>query len=121
MAIGSGHPLASESDISGTKAAGVDWFASDLSPLDPASTRTVTDKPIKIVIQISLSATAGVEWTWDGTNYSKLNGGTDLTLDVTYRFAVTIRPDDVFNLRTVSGAATVTVDLCRVEEYPDEA
>lgn len=121
MAIGSGHSIASEADISGTKAAGVDWFASDLTPLDPISTRSVTDKPIKFVMQISVSATAGVEWTWDGTNYSQLHDGTDLTADVTYRFAVTIRHDDVFNLRTVSGAATVTIDLCRIEEYPDEA
>ena len=118
MAIGSGHSIASEADITGTKAAQVDWFDTDIIPVAPEE---ATNKPVKYVLQISISATAGVEWTWNGTDYSQLNNGTALTADVTYRFAVTIRHDDVFNLRTISGAATVTVDLCRVEEYPDEA
>jgi len=118
MAIGSGHSVASEADISGTKAAGVDWFAADLSPIAP---QTPTNHPAKWVVQISLSASAGVEITWDSTNYTKLNTGTDLTADVLYRFAFTLRVGDTFNIRTVSGAATVTVDLCRIEEYPDEA
>jgi hypothetical protein len=50
MARGAGNRLADESDISGTKAAQVDWFDSDLALQTPDS---VDNKPVAIKITVS--------------------------------------------------------------------
>lgn len=118
MATGAGVHLGTEDDISGSKTATTNWFGSDLSPKTPEA---ATDKPVKIGIGISISAGAGVEVTWDGSNYSKLNDGTDLSADTLYTFAFWLKFGDTFNIRTVSGAATVEIDYCRIVEYPEEA
>lgn len=118
MGVGAGRSVASESDITGTRAAEVDWFTSDLSPLTPEISNK---KPAKFVLQISISASAAIEIALDGTNYSMLNDGTALSADTLYRFALSITYNDLFNMRTVSGSPTVTVDICRIEEYPGEA
>jgi len=119
MGIGAGHPVATEDDISGTKAAEAIWFGTALSPL---ATEAATNKPTVFKITLSISVSAVIQWTWDnGSNYSDLNSGTAIGADQTFAFKVSLRNGDQFNLRTKSGSSTATIDYCRIDEYPEES
>lgn len=98
---------------------GNDWFATGLSPITPSSNG---NKPAKITIQMSVTTGVSIEVTLDGgTNYAIINDGEALTANSLYRFAVTLRMTDIFNIRTVSGSAATDIKILRINEYPNES
>jgi len=86
-----------------SRTTGQETFAADLSPVANGIYR----------IEVSGSLAHVLEVTFDsGTNWTKLNGGVDLTADNLYIFDVVIKRGDAFNMRQATG--TVVFDILRI-------
>lgn len=97
-------PVLNQSSVS----ANTDWYSTDITPSSPFV--------VGLAFCISLNTSSVVEVTLDGTNYSKLNGGTALTANSLYIFELLVTSGQSINIRCNQ---TCIVNFCCIGEFID--
>lgn len=100
---------------SGSKAQDVEWFASDVTPIDDSKNRA---RQFRVHVAASFASATEYEYSLDsGTTWVIFDGGL-ATAEIARIFTIPVREGDTFNIRFRNVAGT-TVRFCRVDELFD--
>ena len=101
-------PAIPKDSTSGSKATDVEWFATDIAPIDDAQNRA---RQLRVTFAAS-AADINYEWTIDsGTSWLTLP---TVVAEEVVTLIIAVREGDALNLRHRVGATTVR--FCRVDE-----
>jgi len=90
--------------IDGTsKTSGTECFTADLVPQRHSTYRIMVSGSLAHVLEVTVNS---------GTDWTKLNSGTELVADQLYIFDVMVLDGDTFNMR--QGTGTVVFDILRI-------